>query len=132
ETVASAPVAVPLPAGNEHSLPVPAQSLERIATLVDRTRGCNRAMQDLLAGLNIGNDNASRLLLLRDLLDEQQRHAVQLGEEIAGSRLIHFDRLTPRLQRLVARHANLLDRQVRLRVRDDELQVDRLLLERLV
>lgn len=123
---------VPLPAGVEHSLPVPAQAMVRIAGLAEQTRSYNRAMLDVLSGFEVNESNAPRLLLLRDLLDEQRRHAIQLGEEIAGSRSIRFERLTSRLQRLAARHANLLDRQVRLQVQGGQMQIDRLLLERLV
>lgn len=74
----------------------------------------------------------SRLSLLADLLIEQDHCTVQLDEEIAGSTRISFARLTRRLQRLVGRHANLLDRQVSFHVRHDELRADRALIESLV
>ena len=125
-----APVA--LPAGDDPSLPVAAQAMTRIAGLAEQIGHCSRAMLDLLPAIGTPDDSASRMSLLRDLLAEQQRYAVQLAEEIAGSRTVCFDRLSARLQRLAARHANQLDRQVWFQVQGGEVQMDRLLLERLV
>src|SRR5690606_39659387 len=104
----------------------------RIAALADQLGHCSRAMRDVLSTMETRDDNASRMSLLRDLLAEQDRHAVQLAEEIAGSRTVCFNRLSARLQRLAARHANQLDRQVRFQVQGGEVRMERVLLERLV
>ncbi|MES3007325.1 MAG: ATP-binding protein [Pseudomonadota bacterium] len=119
----------PLPP--EHSIAIPAGALQRIAALVGNARTQIRAALDVLQACRPEPD-AARLSLLEDLLTEQERCVVQLDEEVAGSRLVSFSRVTPRLQRLAGRHSNQLDRQLRFRVRNDDLRVDRLLLERLV
>ena len=120
---------IPLPP--EHGITIPAASLQRIAALVGSARTQVRAALDVLHSCRRESD-AARLSLLEDLLTEQQRCVVQLDEEVAGSRLVSFSRVTPRLQRVAGRHSNQLDRQLRFRVCNDGLRVDRLLLERLV
>ncbi len=125
---ASAPL-VPLPP--ERNIAIAAASLQRIAALVGSARTQVRAALDLLQSGRHEPD-AARLSLLEDLLAEQERCVVQLDEEVAGSRLVSFSRVTARLQRLAGRHSNQLDRQLRLQVRNDGLRVDRLLLEQLV
>lgn len=125
------PVAASVPLPPEHGIAIPAASLQRIAALAGSARTQVRAALDVLHSCRQESD-AARLSLLADLLTEQERCVVQLDEEVAGSRLVSFSRVTPRLQRLVGQHSNQLDRQLRLRVRNDGLRVDRLLLERLV
>ncbi|MDO9319467.1 MAG: ATP-binding protein [Gammaproteobacteria bacterium] len=128
---ASAPTVPLTPLPPEHSIAIPAASLQRIAALVGSARTQVRAALDVLQSCRHEPD-AARLSLLEDLLIEQERCVVQLDEEVAGSRLVSFSRVTPRLQRLAGRHSNQLDRQLRLRVQNDSLLMDRLLLERLV
>lgn len=125
------PVAASVPLPPEHGIAIPAASLQRIAALAGSARTQVRAALDVLQSCRREPD-AARLSLLADLLTEQERCVVQLDEEVAGSRLVSFSRVTPRLQRLVGQHSNQLDRQLRLRVHNDGLRVDRLLLERLV
>src|SRR5690606_8226344 len=97
------PVALPGDAG--HSLPIPAQALTRTAGLAQQLGHGSRAMLDVLSTIEASDNSASGIDLLHDLLGEQERHAVRLQEEIAGSRTVCFDRLSARLQRLAARHA---------------------------
>ncbi|MDP1932855.1 MAG: ATP-binding protein [Gammaproteobacteria bacterium] len=125
------PARIPLAQAQERGIVIPAVSLQRMAELAVAARTGSRAMSDVLQSCS-HNAEPTRLALLGDLLIEQERCTVQLDEEIAGSRQISFARLTPRLQRLVGRHANLLDRQLRFSVCNDELRADRLLVESLV
>ena len=121
-----------LPVDDRYSLPVPVRALTRITGLAEHLAHCSRVMLDVLSTMELPDMDPSRVEVLRDLLAEQERHAVHLTEEIVGSRTVCFDRLSTRLQRLAARHANELDRQVWFQVEGAELQMDRLLLERLV
>ncbi len=118
-------------AAPEHSVPIPALALQRITALAGSARTQVRAALDVLQSCRHEQD-AARLSLLVDLLIEQERCIVQLDEEVAGSRLVSFARVTPRLQRLAGRHSNQLDRQLRFQVRNDALRVDRLMLEQLI
>lgn len=102
-----------------------------MAELAAAARTGSRSMSDVLQSYRVSAE-PSRLNLLADLLVEQDRCTVELDEEIAGSTRISFARLTQRLQRLVGRHANLVDRQVSFHVSHDELRADRALIESLV
>lgn len=121
----------PLASTHEQTVTVPAQSLKRIAELALVARTGSRALADVLHSFRLSADPA-RLALLNDLLQEQERCAMQLEEEIVCSRMISFARVATRLHRLVGRHSNLLDKQVQFSVGNEDLRLDRLLLETLV
>lgn len=125
------PQRIPLAQAYERGIVIPAVSLQRMAELATAAKTGSRAMSDVLQSYRCSAE-PSRLSLLADLLVEQDRCTIQLDEEIAGSTRISFARLTQRLQRLVGRHANLLDKQVSFHVRHDELRADRVLIESLV
>lgn len=125
------PTRIPLSMPCEHGVVIDAVSLKRMAELAAAARTGSRAMSDVLQSC-CGNEDSSRMHLLGELVVEQERYAIQLGEEIAGSTCISFSRLSPRLQRLAGRHSNLLDKQLSFQVCNDELRADRAVVESLV
>lgn len=127
----SGPQALPVIPVEGGSVTIPAQALQRIAELASLSRTLIRSSRDVLHALRNGNDIAE-LTLLAELLDEQDRYADQLYEEIDGSKTVSFARVCPRLHRLAGRFANQLDKQVQLNIHNADLRMDRILVERLV
>lgn len=75
---------------------------------------------------------ADKIRDTENLLLQQSRIQNELQQNLMGTRLVPFTRLTPRLQRLVRQTAADLNRPVELVIENTEGELDRNILERLV
>ena len=66
------------------------------------------------------------------LLLQQSRIQAEIQESLMRTRLVPFDRLLPRLQRIVRQTSSTLNRPAELIVQNTEGELDRTILERLV
>ncbi len=122
---------IPVGSADKSSVTIPAQGLQRIAELASLSRTLNRSLCDVLQSLH-GRADIEQLAVLAELIEEQGRCAAQLDEEIDGSKTISFARVTPRLLRLAGRFGNKLDKQIQFNISNDDLRMDRALVERLI
>lgn len=83
-------------------------------------------LQDLKTTLNDKTRDAETILL------QQSRINTELQEGLMRSRMVPFNRLLPRLRRIVRQVATELDKNVNFVVGNDEGEVDRTVLERMI
>ncbi|WP_180037066.1 Hpt domain-containing protein [Acinetobacter sp. YH16052] len=75
---------------------------------------------------------ADKIRETEGLLLQQSRIQAEIQESLMGTRLVPFDRMLPRLQRIVRQTSTTLNRPAELIVQNTEGELDRNILERLV
>ena len=103
--------------------------LDRHSQLQQLSRALSESASDLLDLKETLTQQAQQAYRL---LQQQARVNSQLQEGLTGTRMVPFERLVPRLQRVVRQVASELGKQVELVVGNAEGELDRSVLERMV
>ena len=103
--------------------------MDRHSQLQQLSRALFESASDLL---DLKETLAQRAHDAQNLLQQQARLNSQLQEGLTGTRMVPFQRLVPRLQRVVRQVASELGKQVELVVGNAEGELDRSVLERMV
>ncbi|MHC6227771.1 hybrid sensor histidine kinase/response regulator [Pseudomonas sp. X10] len=103
--------------------------MDRHSQLQQLSRALFESASDLL---DLKETLSQRAQEAHSLLQQQARVNSQLQEGLTGTRMVPFERLVPRLQRVVRQVASELDKQVELVVGNAEDELDRSVLERMV
>ncbi len=103
--------------------------LDRHSQLQQLSRALFESASDLL---DLKETLTQRAQVAQSLLLQQARVNSQLQEGLTGTRMVPFERLVPRLQRVVRQVATELGKQVELVVGNAEGELDRSVLERMV
>jgi chemosensory pili system protein ChpA (sensor histidine kinase/response regulator) len=103
--------------------------LDRHSQLQQLSRALFESASDLL---DLKETLAQQAQQAYRLLQQQARVNSQLQEGLTGTRMVPFERLVPRLQRVVRQVASELGKQVELVVGNAEGELDRSVLERMV
>ncbi|MBM5460738.1 Hpt domain-containing protein [Pseudomonas sp. P66] len=103
--------------------------MDRHSQLQQLSRALFESASDLL---DLKETLAVRAQDAQSLLQQQGRVNSELQEGLMSTRMVPFERLVPRLQRVVRQVASELDKQVELVVGNAEGELDRSVLERMV
>ncbi|MBA1202953.1 response regulator [Pseudomonas capeferrum] len=103
--------------------------MDRHSQLQQLSRALFESASDLL---DLKETLSQRAHDAHNLLQQQARLNSQLQEGLTGTRMVPFQRLVPRLQRVVRQVASELGKQVELVVGNAEGELDRSVLERMV
>ena len=103
--------------------------MDRHSLLQQLSRALFESASDLL---DLKATLAARNRDAQGLLQKQARVNTQLQEGLMGTRMVPFERVLPRLKRIVRQVAGELGKQVDFRVINGEAEIDRNVLERMV
>ena len=103
--------------------------MDRHSLLQQLSRALSESASDLL---DLKATLTARIQDAHGLLQKQARMNTQLQESLMGTRMVPFERVLPRLKRIVRQVANELGKQVEFNVINAEAEVDRTVLERMV
>ncbi len=103
--------------------------MDRHSVLQQLSRALFESASDLL---DLKATLAARNRDAQGLLQKQARVNTQLQEGLMGTRMVPFERVLPRLKRIVRQVAGELGKQVDFRVINGEAEIDRNVLERMV
>lgn len=103
--------------------------MDRHSQLQQLSRALTESASDLL---DLKETLAARTQMAQGLLSQQARVNSDLQEGLMRTRMVPFERLVPRLQRVVRQTASELGKQVELVVGNAEGEMDRSVLERMV
>jgi len=103
--------------------------MDRHSQLQQLSRALSESASDLL---DLKETLAGRTQMAQSLLSQQARVNSELQEGLMRTRMVPFERLVPRLQRVVRQTASELGKQVELVVGNAEGEMDRSVLERMV
>ena len=103
--------------------------MDRHSLLQQLSRALSESASDLL---DLKATLTARIQDAHGLLQKQARMNTQLQESLMGTRMVPFERVLPRLKRIVRQVANELGKQVEFSVINAEAEVDRTVLERMV
>ncbi|MFJ4372831.1 Hpt domain-containing protein [Pseudomonas japonica] len=103
--------------------------MDRHSQLQQLSRALSESASDLL---DLKETLTTRNQMAQSLLSQQARVNSELQEGLMRTRMVPFERLVPRLQRVVRQTASELGKQVELVVGNAEGEMDRSVLERMV
>lgn len=102
---------------------------DRYSQLQQLSRGLMESASDLK---DLRDAMAGRLQQMRGQLLQQSHLHTELREGLARAQMVPFSRLVPRLGKMVRQLATELGKEVGLRVINPEVEIDRMVLERLI
>ncbi|MFB2538959.1 MULTISPECIES: Hpt domain-containing protein [unclassified Acinetobacter] len=102
--------------------------MDQYSALNQLSKSLSESASDLI---DFKNTIAEKIRDTEDLLVQQSRIQSELQQSLMGTRLVPFDRMIPRLQRLVRQTSTQLNRPVELHIENTEGELDRSILERL-
>lgn len=102
--------------------------MDQYSSLNQLSKSLAESASDLI---DFKNTLSEKIRDTEDLLVQQSRVQNELQQSLMGTRLVPFDRMIPRLQRLVRQTSTQLNRPVELHIENTEGELDRSILERL-